>query len=146
MPVKIPRDAESVCIVDWNGRYKPSNFPGAYWADYFPDYGVTTFGGDWSDVPDRPSKREPTEKQIYAWVLNSKLESTLETPINTVVDLIYEQIARRNPAVYGGLAAPLVFNIGFDNSKSSTTCGTYKESAGPNSTYVFAPKERAEFV
>ena len=57
-----------------------------------------------------------------------------------------EQIARRNPAVYGGLAAPLVFNIGFDNSKSSTTCGTYKESAGPNSTYVFAPKERAEFV
>jgi len=45
------------------------------------------------------------------------------------VGFLIEQIARRNPAVYGGLAAPLVFDIGFDNSQRSTAGRTNEESA-----------------
>jgi hypothetical protein len=58
----------SICIVDWNGRYKPSGFPGTFWADYWPNEKVVTFGGDWSDVPDMPSAVEPTEQEIWNWI------------------------------------------------------------------------------
>ena len=60
---------------------------------------------------------KPTDEQL-------KCDHALDTERHA-----FEQIARRNPAVYGGLAAPLVFDIGFDNSQRSPAGRTNEESA-----------------
>lgn len=58
--------SNSVCIVDFNGYSSPGHFPTAFWADW--ENGITTFGGDWSDVPDMPSVTEPSPEQCELWV------------------------------------------------------------------------------
>ena len=55
-----------VCVEDFFGRMG-SAYPVTFWADYFPDHKITVFGGDWSDVPDMPGEKEPTEEEVWAW-------------------------------------------------------------------------------
>lgn len=64
--VRIPNDAESVCIADFCGTHR--GFSVGFWADYYPEYGITRFGGDWGDVPDMPSTRAPSGEKVEAWV------------------------------------------------------------------------------
>ena len=59
---------EGICIVDFNGYSMPSHLPTSFWADYFPEYGITRFGGDWRHVPDMRSNKEPSERKVEAWV------------------------------------------------------------------------------
>jgi len=57
---------ESVCIVDFCGRYNSVQF----WAFWHPIRQVVTFGGDWFADKDIPAMRSavcPTEEQVYAW-------------------------------------------------------------------------------
>jgi len=62
----------SVCIYDFCGS--------AHWlnlscvsmsADWYPEEKITVFSGMWGDVPDMPSPKEPSEKQVTDWVVKS---------------------------------------------------------------------------
>lgn len=66
--VRIRPDAESVCVKDFCGYTHPGHFPVSFWADYYPEYGITRFGGDWRELPDMPSKRQPSDAKIKAWL------------------------------------------------------------------------------
>ena len=52
----------SVCIIDFAGNNRQ---PGC-WCDYYPENGVTTFGGFWCEVPDLITKRQPSEQKCEA--------------------------------------------------------------------------------
>lgn len=53
-----------ICVFDLCGNV----YQFAKYADYYPDKGVTIFGGEWEDVPALLSDHAPTESEIYAWV------------------------------------------------------------------------------
>lgn len=48
---------------DGSGRIYPCN----HWADWYPDEGLTHFGGYWRHVPPMPSSSEPDEDTVDAW-------------------------------------------------------------------------------
>jgi len=56
---------ESICIEDFCGRC--DGFPCSFWADWWVDDKVVTFGGEWGDVPDMPSETEPTNEAVNNW-------------------------------------------------------------------------------
>ena len=55
----------SVCIVDFCGSC--AGLPCSFWADWWTDAKVVTFGGDWYEVPDMPSAEEPTQEAVSEW-------------------------------------------------------------------------------
>jgi hypothetical protein len=57
---------KDVCIVDFNGYSQPGHFPVSFWADW--DGSKVVFGGDWQEIPDMPTDKEPTEDEVHAWV------------------------------------------------------------------------------
>ncbi len=79
--------AESVCVYDWNGHYMPGGFPGSHWADYWYAKGVTTFGGDWVDVPNMYTDAPPSTEQVEAWAeKHIALEDSMAKRV-TILDL-----------------------------------------------------------
>jgi len=59
--------SNSICVEDFCGYTSPSHFPLNFWADWYPDTGLTKFGGDWQGIPDMYTKECPTSEQVNQW-------------------------------------------------------------------------------
>ena len=66
-----PNPSNWECIEDFCG-YGYDHCQENYCAYYSPSLKLVKFGGDWIEVKDMPSDKEPTEEQIYKWVDKDK--------------------------------------------------------------------------